>query len=155
MSIKSTHKAIARHTIFAANLRTDEEEERDRNFTEVQNQCPEVKLIEVTSSKELLRTTERRSLFDGPWLQGQDPPSTCTQVWKRKGGTMRPIGKAMMDITGMLDTARYTVWADISAKTPPSEDDAEIILLRQARLWHDSTGFTESTNPRKVKTEAD
>ena len=116
MSIKATHKAIERHTIFAANLRTDEEEERDRIFKEAQNQCAEVKLIEVTSSKELLRTTERRSLFDGPWLQGQDPPSTYTQIWKRKGGTVRPIGKAMMDITGMLDTARYTVWADISAK---------------------------------------
>ena len=53
----------------------------------------------------------------------------------------------MMDINGMLDTARFTVWADISAKTPPSEDDTEIILLRKARLWHDSTGFTEPTNP--------
>jgi hypothetical protein len=150
MSIKATHKAITRHTTYAAKLRTNEEEERNRNFREVQDQCPTVKLIEVTSSKELLRTTERCSLFDGPWLQGssfQDLLPSHTQVWKRKGGAMKPIGRAIMDVTGMLDTARYIVWADISAKTPTLEEDAEIALLRKARLWHESTTPTELINP--------
>ena len=30
---------------------------------------------------------------------------------------------------------------------PASEDDTEIIFLRKARLWHDSTGFTVPINP--------
>ena len=50
-----------------------------------------------------------------------------------------------MDVTGMLDTARYIVWADISAKTPTLEEDAEIVLLRKARggreRWADGPLF--------------
>jgi hypothetical protein len=60
---------------------------------------------------------------------------------------MKPIGRAIADTSGMLDTARYIVWADISAKTPTLEEDAEIALLRKARLWHESTTPTQFINP--------
>jgi hypothetical protein len=149
LSIKYAHQAIKRHTTYAANLRTSADETRAKNFKDVQDQLPTVKLIEVTSSNELLRTTERSSLFDGPWLQGSsphEPPAAYTQVWKRKGGTMKQIGRAMADTTGMLDTARHIVWAEISTQTPPSEKHDEIALLRNARLWHEFTRPIENIN---------
>ena len=59
---------------------------------------------------------------------------------------MKQIGRAMADTTGMLDTARQIVWAEISTQTPPSEKHDEIALLRNARLWHESTRPIESIN---------
>jgi hypothetical protein len=78
MSITSTYKAITRNTKEAAETRQNEDAERARNFKEAQSQYPAKTLIEITSSKELLRTAERDNLFNGPPLATEDLPLRST-----------------------------------------------------------------------------
>jgi len=142
MSITSTHNAIARNTKEAAETRQNEGAERARNFKEAQSQYPAKTLIEITSSKELLRTTERDNLFNGPWLQRTspfDPPTATIQVWKINEGKMQPCEKALTDQSGMLDTARYKLWENIKSTMPLPENLAETELLRETRSWHQQT----------------
>jgi hypothetical protein len=138
-----------RHTKQAAKARSHEDEARARNFKEAQDQCPTETLIEIASSTDVLRTVKRLNLFDGPWLHCS--PVTVIQVWQRKEGTMRPCGNALTDQSGMLDTARYALWANINSQEPSPHDPTEQEVLRKARAWHKSTNTNEKPHPNLEK----
>jgi hypothetical protein len=139
MNIKSARKAIKRYNVDVANGNQREDKKRMQNLIDAQAACPDNELIEVTSTKETIRTAELSKLFNGPWLQ-HDPtenklPANIT-VWRRVEAKLRPQGPARADLTGMLDTARQTCWERIRATTPSADKPQDTELLRRANAWN-------------------
>ena len=113
---------MARYNTDVANGNQREDMKRMQNLIEAQAAYPDNELIEVTSTKETIRTTELSKLFNGPWLQ-QDPIenrlTASITVWRRLDGKLKPLGPARADLTGMLETARHTCWERKRSTPPP------------------------------------
>jgi hypothetical protein len=147
MNIPTARQAIKRYNTNVANAHHDENKRRTQHLKELRATCPTTELIEITSSKDLIRTIEKQSLFNGPWLQEDVPqnqtPATIT-VWKITNDTPRRYGPARADQTGMLDTARHTYWAETHPTAPPPEKVQETELFRKANVWYTHTNLKSS-----------
>ena len=148
MNITSTREAIKRHNTNAAAAHQEETKKRMQHLVDLQATCPTTELIEITSNNDMIRTVEKQKLFNGPWLKGDTldnrTPATIT-VWKFTKGIPKTHGPGKTDLTGMLDTARYTYLAEINATAPPPDNAQENELLRKAKEWNTHTQL--STHP--------
>jgi hypothetical protein len=144
MTIPTVRQVIKRYNTNAANAHHDENKKQIQNLKELRATSPTTELIEITSSKDLIRTIEKQTLFNGPWLQEDVPenqtPATIT-VWKITNGTPRIYGPARADQTGMLDTARHTYCAESHSTAQPPEKVQETELFRKANVWHTHTNL--------------
>ncbi len=124
MNITTARQAIKRHNTYAANAHEDENKKQTKHLKDIQATCPTTEIIAITLSNDLIRTVEKQRLFNGPWLQDENEllenqsPATIT-VWKLTKNVPKIHGPAKADQTGMLDTARYTFWAEIHATERP------------------------------------
>ena len=155
MNITTARQAIKRHNTYVANAHQEENKKQMKHLKDIQATCPTTEIIAITSSNDLIRTVEKQRLFNGPGLQDEkelpenQSPATIT-VWKLTKNVPKIHGPAKADQTGMLDTARYTCWAEIHATDPPPDKAQEVDLLRKAKAWHTHTNLrdreTISTN---------
>ena len=139
MNITSAREASKRFHTNAANAHKEENKKRLQNLTNLQAMCPTTEIKEITSSSDTIRTVEKQKLFNGPWLLEDPPeniaPATIT-VWMLTKGTPKPHGPSKTDQTGMLDTARQTLWADMQASAPQPDKEPEAELFRRAKAWN-------------------
>ena len=139
MNITSARDASKRFHTNAANAHKEENKKRLQNLTNLQAMCPTTEIKEITSSSDTIRTVEKQKHFNGPWLLEDPPeniaPATIT-VWMLTKGTPKPHGPSKTDQTGMLDTARQTLWADMQASAPQPDKEPEAELFRRAKAWN-------------------